>query len=159
LNGIPATIDDLERQGIVRARSRAEDGGIWAHSTDRSYIIFCVGQKDHQVRRFLRFALKNSLGFKPLRGCFKGREERSFIVNSRDFSNIKPFVAGQESILLLHSYNRADVPRATLINLKTAKRTELGWFSMATEKVKQHCDSWTLDPMTGVYYVTDKHPA
>ena len=150
---LPTTYD-LELQSIERARRRADDGGVWSHSKDRRYVIFCVGQKEHQIRRFLRFALKHNLGFKPLRGSYKGREERSFIINLNDLDRIRPFIHGQESILILHSYDRGDTPRALLYFTTTGETTSLGRFTIATEAgAKQH-DSWTFDPITGCYFVT-----
>jgi hypothetical protein len=149
------TIDTLERTSIERARARSLDDGIWAHSSPRSYLIFCVGQKDHQIKRFIRYALKTGLGFKPLRGCYQGKEERSFIINAKDHPRIKNFVMGQETVLFLHDYNRADVPKATLIHLQTGKQTELGLFVMGTDAVRKTHQSWTFDPLSGWYFVTE----
>lgn len=143
---------NLESKAIVAAQKRADDGGIWSRSSDRSYIIFCVGQKDHQIKRFMRFALRTNLGFKPLRGCYKGKPERSFIVNAKDWRKVQPFVIGQESVLLLHDYNRADVPKATMI-YSDGKREELGLFCQATAEVTKHRESWTFDPLSGCYFV------
>lgn len=148
------SIQDMELQGIAAANERAQDGGIWSRSSGRSYVIFCVGQRPQEIKRFMRWALSNSLGFKPLHGCYKGALERSFIVNLNDMPKIARFIADQESVLILSDYNRADVPKATLFYLKTGKRESLGLFCQGTAKVKDHFESWTFDPMTGNYYVT-----
>lgn len=148
------SIQEMEQQGIAAANKRATDGGIWSHSAGRSYVIFCVGQRPLEIRRFLRWALSNSLGFKPLHGCYKSTVERSFIVNLNDLQKIARFIEHQESVLILSDYNRADVPKATLLHLKIGERESLGLFCQGTAKVKDHFDSWTFDPMTGNYYVT-----
>lgn len=148
-------IQTLEQAALNRAKDRADDGGVWARSRrEQSYLIFCVGQEEWQIKAFLRFALENGLGFKPLRGCYKGEKERSFITNAADLEWIMPFIQEQESILLLHDYDRADIPRATLVHLQTGQREYLGRFMQGTHEVCKHYDSWTFDPLSGCYFVT-----
>jgi hypothetical protein len=148
-----SSIDVMERAALEAAHRRADDGGVWSHSQDRRYLIFCVGQEEDKIKTFLRYALESGLGFKPLRGCYKGQEERSFIVNAKDLARILPFIAGQETVLLIHDYDRADVPRATLIHLKDGSREPLGYLVQATKKATEHYESWTFDPVSGWYFV------
>lgn len=146
----------LAVQAVHRARERSHNTGIHRHSNANRYFIFCVGQTRNDVARFLQWALQHDLGFKLLKGSYKGHREISFIANLNDYDRILPFLKEQESILILDRYNSEDVPRAELRNIATGKTTSLGRFVPASRSYALSRDSWTYDPLDGQYYVSTR---
>lgn len=82
------------------ARKISDNGGIANHSNDERYLILCSDAPDNE---FEDYCNSNNIGFKKLKGKYKGQEETSFIINARHYNMIEPFVHNQEAILYLSS--------------------------------------------------------
>lgn len=138
---------------MERVRQNMNTGGVWHRSTREEYFIFCVGQSILKQKAFMSFAYHNTIGVKPLLGCYKGQAEQSFISNYKDFLTIEPWLEAEESILHLGGCNSSNEPKATLVFLQTGIKTELGRLRAVSRDYALSCDSWTYDQFTHTYYV------
>lgn len=129
---------------------------VWGRSSpsiSESYVIFCVGQDPVKIAAFRAWATDRQLGFKSLKGCYKGQMEESFITNLKNLPYIQKWLLEEESILLLGPANARDVRPAELV-YANGKTEELGkFFSVGPETAKRY-QSWTYDPLTDNYFIT-----
>jgi hypothetical protein len=145
-------MDDLIERAVHEAKERSQ-GGVWRHSTDARYFIFCVGQDPVRIAAFLTWAFHEKVNVKPLIGKYEGVTERSFIANYKHFPAIEPFLKNEESILMLDRYDARDQPRARLV-YQNGKEVQLGKLVAVTKEVALSCASWTYDPATNAYFIT-----
>lgn len=129
---------------------------VYPHSSSVTYFIFCVGQNLIRIRAFYHSMRGEGVWVKPLYGSYKGQTELSFIAEMGDYRRIEPWLADEESILHIHSFNSRDQPKATLKFLKEGREEYLGRFvAVPKEEALMH-DSWTLDFTFGNYFVCKK---
>lgn len=145
-------MDDLINKGIEMARQRSANG-LWRHSSNAEYFIYCVGQDPVRIAAFMTWAFHEGVNIKPLIGKYEGKTERSFISNYKDFPMIEPFIKGQESILMLDRYDARDIPHARLV-FQNGREVQLGRLIAVDKETALTCVSWTYDPVTGAYFVT-----
>lgn len=93
---------------------------------------------------------------KRLVGSYKGQTEHSFIAPMNKYEAIAPWLNEEESILHIHGFNSRDVPKATLLFLKTGEQVELGLMFPVAKEVALSRDNWTYDPTYNAYFITDK---
>lgn len=131
---------------------------IWGHSTpvgSRSYVIFCVGQEPRMVAAFRVWATAQGIAFKSLKGCYQGQTEDSFIVGIEDFPKVRPWTAGQESVLLLGPCDARDRRSATLL-FRDGGRQQLGKFHACSKAAALSRSAWTYDPSQNLYFITEE---
>ena len=135
------------------------DGGVSEHSSNERYIIFSVF--DAHVYSSVDALKKENIGFKQLKGKYKGVEETSFIVNARNFDKVCSLglLDGQETILYLWpmSYGYAhygiEARPATLYSLQGYVSMDLGLLVAINDSDLPKYQDWTFDPTTKTYYV------
>jgi hypothetical protein len=155
----------------MTADNDAGDGGVWGYSSQsatESYVIFCVGDSIFREAAFKAWAASHIGGYKSLWGSYKGKTERSFIVNARYLNLTKKWWQDEETVLLLspliYGGRRYGSRKATLIEVVTVKsdthsykalgtHTDLGFFRMVPGPwaIKQPC--YTFDPTDKSYWV------
>jgi len=121
--------------------------------TGQSFVIFATS---HLTRLQ---AVERIKGFTAnvLTGCYKGREETSFICNRKYLRSLHALgvLEGEESILHLEPFDHETQGRkAALDFLKTGIVKSVGLFKQTTEAKARACDNWTKDNKTGYYYTT-----
>lgn len=137
--------------------------GVCTRSTDSffdQFVIFAVDQHPVTLGSFKAWCDDHSIGFKELRGCYKGEQEISFIVNAKHLPFIETtgWLEGQESILHLSGMKRTGAAhsfarRAILKYLDGRPDDELGWFNRAYGDVPSKHENWTLDTTDGTYWI------
>lgn len=147
-------MNHLIERAIHEARQRAGHSSVWPHSTQRSYLIFCVGQPEERISQFLQWAFQHQVGVKPLVGQYLGQPERSFIANMKDYEEIEPWLLKEESILVLDDYDARDRPRARL-RYQDGREVHLGRLRSVTREHAMQQLSWTFDPVTNAYFVAE----
>ena len=143
---------------IDRVMERAQNdsaNGIWPHSRPDQYFIFCVGQNPILINGFMSWAYNSNIGIKPLIGMYKGAQERSFISNYDNFELIKHWLSREETVLILSKDVEDGDPKAVLHYLGTCVDESVGHLRQAARHTAIKKSSWTLDPLTGCYYVTE----
>ncbi len=141
-----------------------DSGGVWGHSSSigaNSYIIFAVSEDIATNKAFMGWAAGWKIGLKPLLGCYKGKTEQSYIVNSRDELAIMNagWLKGQESILRLGPCDSRDRRKATLQFLQEDGKSfmgeqELGVLVSVGRDEALACEAWTYDPDLKEYFIT-----
>lgn len=120
-------------------------------------IIFSLDLKDRpantkQVQAYLS-SLVGPNGFKPLIGSYNGITENSYIMPAEgNLDLIKSYATmyGQESIMLLHGDNHAEL--VYLNGPRKGERQGLGTLKAVSEAEARRQLGWTLDPSNGQYY-------
>lgn len=132
-------------------------GGVSVWSTPEghsSYVIFCLGNNPEREAAFARFAKSHGIPYKALKGSYKGVEENSFISNSDHWPEIKGWVWGEESVLLLGPANEYGAGRsASLLFAATGEMQPLGTFKQVPEEYALRQEAWTFDPTQNAYFV------
>lgn len=120
---------------------------------NETYVIFASHIPDYAVRQTLADA---SVPFKPLQGVYKGKKERSYIVNEKDMFKVvmEGLVSNEESVLLLKGMQENGRP-AELIYKKDLSHEPIGFFKEATKEYAMQQDNYTHDPVSGAYYVAE----
>lgn len=132
--------------------------GIAPHSKNRSYFIYCVGQKPEQIAAF-RSAMQNSnVPHKELRGRYDGQNEISFISPTEFQDTIMPWLNAQESILRLEDYDARDRPKATLHFLQDGSERSLGVLVSVPEQIAIAKSAYTYDPNFDRYFICKHDP-
>lgn len=131
------------------------DSGVWEHSRPyiyRDYVIFCVGNNIRKASAFRYWATSEGIGFKSLKGCYKGQTEDSFIIAADNLERVRPWIKDQESILWLYPMVSAGRVPASLI-YQDGKEVKLGDLVVVGYKEALKAASWTYDPSTNTYYI------
>lgn len=137
--------------------------GIWGSSTPsdfKTYVIFCVGNDPYREAAFRAWALENGIGFKSLKGCYKGQQENSFIINEENLGRCYRWFSREESILFIGPMYRNGRlygnREAHLYYLKTGEREDLGLFQWVPRSEALKEDAWTYDPTQDLYFICRK---
>lgn len=146
---------DIETRVMERVRANA-GSGIWPHSRPNQYFIFCVGQDPIKINAFMSWAYHNDISIKPLVGHYNGQPERSFIVDQKNYDAIRPWLKNEESVLLIGRVGRSGNPTAVLYYLKTDQEIDLGELRHVSREEAHSRPSWSYDPLTKCYFVTDR---
>lgn len=127
----------------------------WPRSSEiayQNYIIFCAGTDLIRVAAFRAWASNRTLNFKSLKGSYKGQIEDSFIINAKDYDEIKPWILDQESILWLGPIS--GLGRSAKLVFSNGDEQEIGTFVSTYRDYALKQDSWTLDIAANEYYIT-----
>lgn len=144
-------IADIEVPMAVGPRA----SGVQPWSSAEQYVVFSIdNESDWQARlTFEQFLADRSIGFKAVLGSYKGVEEHSWVVNSRDWPLIRdwqPFEF-QESILHLGAWDKG-ARKASLYYAGNPSLTPIGWFQQVSAGYAKRTGNWTLDGTD--YYAT-----
>jgi hypothetical protein len=148
---------------IIAANEKAAQkagiaNGVTPHSSDAGqgkYVIFSVSVWN--LVDLVQVLSSNNIGHKKLVGCYKGKEEDSWIIKYDDFPLV--FKAGllgdQESVLILGPCDARDRRPAKLAFLNPLDNSkELGKFHSVSEATAKAQDAWTYDPGSKEYFIT-----
>jgi hypothetical protein len=143
-----------------------DSGGVWGHSSTvgaNRYSIFAVGDQSLITEKgFMQWCMNEGIGFKPLLGCYGGKNENSFIVNADNIYTIAQagWLKGQESILALHVCDSRDRRKAQLIWLDAYGKadrmkppTDLGVLVSVGKDEAMQQNGWTYDPDLKEYFI------
>lgn len=131
-------------------------GGLWGHSSPTGgmeYIIFSTPEP--KQLDLMTYLTTNNIGWKPLLGKWKNTYELSFIINYQYFrKHIEQngFVDDEEEILLLGKMNARDVRPATMINMDTKTKENIGMFKEISRSDIDNHDAWSYDPYQDKFY-------
>ena len=121
-------------------------------SVFRSNLSFDENQKNHESVKALMDDVGN-IAYKEVVDCYMGQFEQSFLIQDNvDFALDIAKLYEQECILELSAFTRD----ARLIYPLTQSSISVGVFTAVDKETAQRQDSYTYDPMTGVYYITIK---
>lgn len=134
--------------------------GTQPWSSVEQYVVFSIdGESDWQRRlTFEQFLADRSIGFKQVIGSYKGVQEHAWIINARDWAEIRewqPFEF-QESILHLGPWHQGSLTQAAGREATLAFADQgqsdirLGTFQQVSKALALSLDAWTLDG--GEYY-------
>jgi len=126
---------------------------IHPHSSHNQYFIYCVGQSPYQIAAFKAAMATSCVGAKALIGRYHGKYEQSFISNMKHFDLIHPWLSGEESILVIHSFNARDEPKATLHYLSDHRREYLGRMIAVDPDYALSQPAYTYDPLYNNYFI------
>lgn len=140
---------------------------VWSHSSNvgaDSFTIFAVSPSIVVNAAFVGFLVDENIGYKPLRGMWKGQSELSYIVNNNDFATIVQhgWLAGQEAILHLGPADSRDRRPAKAVYLdqhgwpsedRSGAEKDMGVFVSVPREEAVLSDGWTVDISTGEYYI------
>jgi len=125
---------------------------------NESYIIFSTSEEFVEVKNIL------GLDVTPLVGCYKGKEEKSYITNADNWELVyySPLLNGEESVLHLGPVDDDKQARPSVLQYltpvpiapaKTATPIEfLGyWWTVSMEEALKH-DAWTKKGAS--YFIT-----
>jgi len=147
-------MQELLNNAIRASQHRASSSGIWSHSRGNAYFIFCVGQDEERITSFMSWANVNRINYKPLNGMYRGARERSFIANMKDYPRIQSWLGNEESVLVIDRYDARDIPRASL-RYRDGSYDDIGRFVPVSQHTAMMRRSWTHDPTTNQYYITE----
>lgn len=127
-------------------------------STYPTTAIFSIDSPSRDMlENFKIFCIAEGLtsdDIKPLVGCYKGKQEPSFLIEKAKFDRIirdSGFVDGQESILIVSGCNKA---YATLEFLDGVTPDEsLGSMCNVSEDAAMTYDAWTFRPDINRWYI------
>lgn len=139
-----------------KVRQNMRQDGVWQRSRPDRHFIFCVGQGEARLQSFMDFAMRESIGVKPLSGMYRGEPEFCYISNVRDYERLIPWFKDQETVLLLGQRNSRNEPRATLQYVKNDMLVELGHLKHMHEAQAKHFRNWLYDPFQDAYFVCRK---
>lgn len=137
-----------------------KENGTWGHSNPTTFhAIFAVnGTTDvlgDELRVVLGIARYHGVGIKPLIGSYNGKLEHSFLVPHSELDLFAQFTEKQESVLVLGPYDARDRRHA---RLDFADRSEfIGTYGAIPEAHRHQVESWTYDPMQGLYFTARLH--
>lgn len=129
---------------------------VHPHSSSETYLIYCVGQSIPVINAFKVAMAHAGIPAKPLLGRYKGQSEFSFISRTSDYDVISPWLNAEESILLIHSYDARDQPRATLKYLSQGIEHDLGRMVPVSRDEAFSQGAYTFDPTYNQYFVCRK---
>jgi hypothetical protein len=138
-------------------------------STEAAYeplVIFALGNDMYREQEFKAWAADRGLDYAPVKGCYKGQTENSFVIRESNWNDVRPLCIGEESVLLLSPRFRNGKMYgdrlASLLYLWTEHRVvyptwleEIGLFQVASRKEALRSDGWTYDPVTEAYFVVN----
>lgn len=144
------------------------NGGIWGHSAaPQKHIIFSIdGENNYETcEAFEAYLTKLNIGFKLIKGSYKGQTENSWIVNSKDFDAILDagYLDNQESILVLGGHDARDRRQAHLEYLKdtpeasTGDTINLGWLGSVEQAEALACEAYSYRPDLGQYFIAKEN--
>lgn len=128
--------------------------GIWARSSpigQKEWVIFCVGQSLIRITAFYSYARDRGLNVKRLMGCYKGKQEQSFLIAREDFPQVEDWTRDEDSILVLGRADARNQCPATLV-YANGRQEKLGLFRSVSRDIALSSESWTFDPMTQTYF-------
>ena len=117
------------------------------HHQDSQYAIFASDLSQEQTETRLR---RLGIGFKTLRGAYKGVPEVSYITSLTNMFAMIPLIENQESVLLLSRMQDNGERNASLL-FKDGKEKKLGMFMEVTKEKAEQSESYTED--SGKFYV------
>ena len=125
---------------------------LYIFSVYKSDKALGENQKNHESVKALMDDVGN-IAYKEVIGCYMGQFEQSFLIQDNvDFALDIAKLYEQECILELSAFTRD----ARLIYPLTQSSISVGVFTAVDKETAQRQDSYTYDPMTGVYYITIK---
>lgn len=134
------------------------DDGIWGHSSGSKAQHFIMATARPEV--FAQYLVTNEIGHKEVLGCYKGVQERAFVLNMDNLGVVfeAGFLTDEESILVLGAYNARDWRKATLYGISSTWERDIGWFRSVPEAEAKAQDAWTYDPSIysesgGTYFI------
>lgn len=138
--------------------------GICVHSSMTAYeeyIIFSVGNDIIKEHALMQFCAEKGIGCKPLFGMYNGQTERSFIVNSKFYTDCFPWFRNEDCVLFLTPYVPGEGARKAYLHgiRSTVPDKVIGYFKETTKEYALTLDAWTYDPTTNKYYICKEKTA
>ena len=124
------------------------------NTNNEEYLIFA----SHLSMIFVMNTLfNNKLPYKVLQGCYKGKQEISYMINARyDISNLG-LIKQQECTMRLSPVQLDGLRSATLTYHKDRDVMRyIGKFVPVAQAEALASENYTCDPKTNIYYVTKK---
>lgn len=126
-------------------------------SSPEQYVIFSIdGEEDDAVVEAFEAHLQSwEIGFKRLKGCYKGMQENSWIINSRNWLYVRYWheLAGQESVLHLGRWSNGG--RDATLYFADGHREHVGRFMLEPKEFALKQEAWTFDPSIPAYFVCE----
>lgn len=119
---------------------------------DKEYIIFA---SDYENEKTVALLKERGIGYKHLNGRYKGVDEKSFIIEYANLVKIEDMIKKQETVLWLGEYTRRGRLAALIPADRKAPPENIGYFHETDEKTAKAQDAYTLDELTGLYYICE----
>ena len=127
------------------------------HHFEPEYVVYCVGDTQAEIDRFVAGAKISHIDHKWLEGRYDEKNETSFISPIGEWPKIAGYVRDQDSVLLLGPADGLGKRPAELRWLKYGGHddVDLGTWRQVTREYALDQPAYTYDRDTGAYYVAD----